>query len=151
VANDDPKIEKILDELIRRIRAVYPNVFIQRGFAAEENTIWPAIYIMEDVVNSVTDRLKKKGLYDRTALVYISYFFKGPTDMQQSYGMANVEKFKLCSAVETDEGFNGLCTHYGETEFDKVFYKAGGIQLSIGYQFEFSEEAPWVVNQPRRM
>lgn len=134
-----------------RIKAAYPRVFIQRGFFADENTIWPAIYVNEDLEQTTSDRLKGRGKYDRKASVMISFFFKGPSDLQQAMATANIEKNKLCFAIELDDDFNGLCTHYAEVEFDKVFYKANGIQVAVEYSFEYSEMAPWQVTNARRM
>lgn len=147
----DPKIEKIIDELMRRIKLVYPRHFLQRGFFADENTVWPAIYVVEDIEATTSDRLKRKGMYDRRASVMISLFFKGPSDLQQAMGTANVEKNKLCYAIELDDDFAGMCTHYGEVEFDKVFYKSNGIQIAVEYVFEYSEHSPWQVTNARRM
>lgn len=146
-----PKIEDIISELMTRLRASYPMVFIQRGFFAEENTIWPALYVDEGLIESNSDRLKRKGLYDRRATISLSYFFKGDTNLVTALRTANIEKFKLCTAIETDDDFNGLCTMYGEVEFDKVFYKPNGIQLSVEYSFEYSEESPWATANARRM
>ena len=147
----EPKIESIVTELMKRVRAVFPRVFIQRGFFGDENTIWPAIYIDENLVDSINDRTSRRGMYDRKASVSISYFFKGPTDLENVLRTANIEKFKLCTAIETDDDFVGLCTKYGEVEFDKVFYKSGGIQISVEYSFEYSEESPWATANARRM
>ena len=147
----EPKIEKIIHELLDRIKAVYPRVPIQRGFFADENTTWPSIYILEDVENSVIDRRERRGLYNRTATVSIAFFFKSDTDLQKAMYMANVEKFKLCSAIETDDSFNGLVNNYGEVGCDKAFYKANGIQVSVDYSFEYSEESPWATATARRM
>lgn len=147
----EPKIELIVTELMGRIKAVYPRVFVQRGFFADENTIWPAIYVDEDIESSSIDRINRRGLYDRKASLNISYFFKGPTDLIGALRIANIEKFKLCTAIETDDDFAGLCNLYGEVECDKVFYKANGIQIAIQYSFEYSEESPWATANARRM
>lgn len=90
-------------------------------------------------------------MYDREASVSVSYFFKGPTDLETVLRTANLAKFNICTAIETDDDFAGLCTHYGEVEFDKVFYKANGIQISIEYSFKYSEESPWATATARRM
>ena len=147
----EPKIELVLAELNRRLKAVYPRIPLQRGFFAEENTVWPSLYIIEDLETSDLDRTRKRGMYERTASVSISYFFKGPTDLQDALHIANVEKFKLCTAIELDDDFSGLCNHYREVEFDKIFYKSNGIQIAIEYSFEYSEESPWATANARRM
>lgn len=147
----EPKVEKIVAELLRRIKAAFPRVFIQRGFFGDENTIWPAIYIDDDVENSELDRTRKRGMYDRKASVTVSYFFKGPTNMETAKATANLEKAKLCNALELDDTFAGLCTHYGEVECNKIFYKTNGIQVAVEYVFEYSEPAAWATPTIGRM
>jgi hypothetical protein len=145
----DPKPERIVQELIRRLELVYPRMPIERGFFAEEVTLYPSIYIFEDVDKSTLHPTKRRGRYERIMLVHMSYFLKGPTNRKETYAEANRKREELYHAIELDEYFipegdpKPLCTQYGVTESVKVFYKSNAIQLAITYAFAYVEDAPW--------
>jgi hypothetical protein len=145
----DPKPERIVKELIRRLADTYPRVPIDRGFFDDEVTTFPSIYIFEDVDRSTLHPTKRRNQYERVMEVMISYFVKGPTDRKETYAKANRERDDLYKAIELDPYFipegekKPLCTHYGVVESVKVFYKANTIQLAITYNFAYVEDAPW--------
>ena len=150
----DPKIERVVAELIDRLRAAYPRTPIQRGFLGTEVTTFPSIYLMEDEEESDLEFTKRRGLYVREARVGISYFLKGPTDPNGVYEKANKELYDLYGAVETDEYFNNgnenLCNRYSVENTAKIFYKANAMQLAVTYVFVYSELAPWASKTRRR-
>ena len=150
----DPKIELILDELMKRLKAEYPRVPIQRGFFGDEVTVFPSIYIMESDESSDLRPTQRRGLYVREARVGISYFLKGPTEPTEVHEKANKELYDLYGAVELDENFNNgtkdLCLRYGVESTVKVYYKTNALQLAVTYVFAYSEFAPWADKTRRR-
>jgi hypothetical protein len=150
----DPKIEKIMAELTRRLKLKYPRVPIQRGFFGDEVTTYPSIYLMEDEEVSTLESHKKRGMYVRQARIGISFFLKGPTNPTEVYEKANKELYDLYGAVELDEHFadsdSTLVLNYGVENTVKLFYKSNVIQLAVTYVFAYSEFAPWASKTRRR-
>ena len=147
-----PKVESIIDELRSRLKTAFPRMHIQRGFAADEVTTFPSIYIMEGEEESEKSRTKRRGMYERRAYITVSYFLKGEdnSDPSETLIKANQVLYDLYGAVETDELFNNLCTDYSVDNVVKVFYKTNAVQLAVTYEFAYTEFAPWANPKQRR-
>lgn len=150
MANEFAKSLLISEEFERRLKEAFPQVPRQWGFFDTEVSTFPSFYIFEnDIERSTMDVVQRRGQYTREYYIGLSYFFKGPTERGLLYRRAKEELLGIYQAIETDDTFGGLCTHYHVDEVTKVFYKTNALQLAISYKFTYVEMAPWATRLRR--
>lgn len=157
-----PKRERIVQELLRRLRRAFPNVPTERGFFADAVTIFPSIYLFEDEETTERSRTDKRGLYVKTLPLVISFNLKG--DKQTTaYQKANTVLAELQQAVEYDElfceGFDGtgsppvntnLVTEYYLSAASIMLYMPNiAVNVEATYNFVYADFAPWAKTKRR--
>jgi len=137
------KRERIVRELIARLKTGFPLVPIERGFVDDVVNQFPSIYLGEDTEAKVLHPTTRRGQYHCELPVVVVYFTKGDTK-KTLYEKANYALGEIASAVETDEEFSGMCTRYWMAEADLYFHPNLTIQVVATYRFAYTTFAPWL-------
>ncbi len=152
---ETPKRIRIIAELIRRLQEKYPDTLLDRGFFADEVTVFPSMYVFEDTEGASSTPTARRGMYEKTLPVIVSYFVKG-IRQDDLYEKGNLLLAELQHNIEQDELFReggeggpNLVIRYGMTDDTLVLYAENVINVELTYNFVYSELAPWA-KQPRR-
>lgn len=136
--------ELIIKEVIDRLKNVFPNAQIERGYLGAEIKRFPTILIFEDT-EIIT--MEKRGLYRKQFPVIIEFLTKAirKTDC---YEKGNEILQELITAMDQDERFSGLVISYGVHEASLVLVSEDIVGISVTYRFNYVEEFKGVKKFP---
>lgn len=153
---DLTKRERIVVELMRRLRAAFPKMPVERGFFRPQVDVFPSIYVMEEEGTKSRHPQKRRGLYVVEFSISVSQWYAG-IPLKDSFSKGNAYLAQLTEVIEYDELFNeeddrarpltvevaGNPGVESEEELVRVFTD-NKMELYMKYKFRYTEEAPWV-------
>ena len=138
MATDNRSVrEKIVQELMSRLKDAFPRVPIERGFVGAEVSQFPSIYIFEDV--EAIEKQKGKAVYKKKLPITIEYFEKS-NKPKDCYAEGNATVKALVTCIETDTSFGKLVMAYGLTQVNLALYKDNVVDTMVTYMFDYIEE-----------
>lgn len=150
------KRERIIAELMRRLRAAFPRMVVERGFFKPQVDVFPSIYVLEDKGSKSRHPQKRRGLYVVEFTVSVSQWYAGIVH-KDAFTKGNEYLAQLTRVIECDELFNEeddrarplTVEVAGNPGFEAVeelvrVFTDNKMELYIEYKFVYTEEAPWV-------
>jgi len=113
-----------------------PHVYL--GYPEVEVTIFPSVWIFEDVEEAEFRLVHRAGLYDLRFRLTVEFFFR-PNRVQASYDEARSYLYKLRGAIEQDRDFGGLVYMYHMTRNETQLFRQDVVDVIVQYQFQYTE------------
>lgn len=143
MAEIESRRERIVQEMWKRIAAVFPESTIERGLADEQIVAYDKFYIL-DLPESCDLSDRHRGMYHCMFTISLTYWIQMSKEDVYSVGNMLMEKIRL--AIETDERLAGLVISYHLDEGALVWYDEGVLDVELLYVVEYTKDAGWVSN-----